>query len=212
MVFNEQLLFVHVPKTGGMSMTHTLLQSLPGKVYCTAPNGHHGAQVAAETVLKGLRHETLPQAAALLQKQGRALADFERIVCVARNPYEQEASRYRYLRMGLPHDAGPAQTLALAGDFERFVAESTWWFDNIGDFYALDGAVPRNLQVLRQEELAADFAQHVGPFLQPGWQLPRINTTRQDHADDTLPMSAAARAVIQRKYRWLFDAGWYPRD
>ncbi|WP_374427883.1 hypothetical protein [Ideonella dechloratans] len=209
MIFNERLLFLHVPKTGGMAMTQALLAGLPGQVWCTAPNGHHPHKVRDEQVLRGTRHETLPQARELLAHEGRRLEDFERIVAVMRNPYEQEASRYHYLRLGLPHDRGPAQALALAGDFEAFACQSRWWFDDLGDYYRLDGGAPPQLRCLRHEQLAEDYAREVGPFLQGAAVLPRVNESGADAR--AMPLSAAAEEAIWHKYRWVFDAGHYPR-
>jgi hypothetical protein len=44
MIFNDHLLFLHVPKMAGMAMSQALLQGLPGPVFCTAPAGHAGAR------------------------------------------------------------------------------------------------------------------------------------------------------------------------
>ena len=131
MIFNDRLLFLHGPKTGGMAMAQAVLQGLPGPVFCTAPAGPHLDRVAQEQVLPGTRHETLAGARRVLATQGRDLAGFERIVAVVRNPYAQEASRFHYLRKGHGFDRGPAQDLALAGDFGACAVHSPWWLDAI---------------------------------------------------------------------------------
>lgn len=209
MIFNDRLLFLHVPKTAGMAMTQALLQGLPGPVFCTAPAGHHPDRVAQEQVLPGTRHETLAGARRVLATQGRDLAGFERIVAVVRNPYAQEASRFHYLRKGHGFDRGPAQDLALAGDFEAFAVHSAWWFDDIAAYYTLDGVAPPNLRLLRHERLADDFKEFVQPFLRADTALPYLNASGDSGASACL--TPAAEAAIHAKYRWLFDAGLYPR-
>jgi hypothetical protein len=96
---------------------------------------------------------------------------------VVRNPYQQEASRFHYLRKGHGFDRGPAQDLALAGDFEAFAVHSTWWFDDIAAYYTLDGVTPPNLRLLRHERLAEDFSDAVQPFLRADTALPYLNAS-----------------------------------
>lgn len=209
MIFNDRFLFLHVPKTGGMAMTHSLLHGLGQPVWCTAPQGHQVRRVRDEQVLKGSRHENLPQAKRVLAQQGRRLEDFERIVVVMRDPYEQEASRYHYLRRGLAHDRGLAQELALAGDFEAFACRSRWWFDDIADYYRLEGVALPQLRCLRHEHLAEDFAREVGPYLSGFTSLPTVNVSGEDAR--AMALSNAAEQAIWEKYRWLFESGHYPR-
>jgi hypothetical protein len=209
MVFNEQLLFLHVPKTGGMAITKALLEGLSGSVYCTAPKGHHLQRVRHEQVLQGIRHENIPQARKVLARLGRRLEDFECIIAVMRDPYELEASRFHYLRKGQACDRGPAQDLALAGDFEAFTVQSRWWFGDIADYYTLDGRTLPNLRLLRHERLAADFTMVAGPYLDPSTTLGRINVSGDSGAP--VRLKPAAEEAIYRKYRWLFEAGHYAR-
>ncbi len=62
MIWNDKVLFIHTPKTAGMSLTQLLADSLPRPVYITEP-------VEAVTVIEGVsrlpgfRHEQLGEAA-----------------------------------------------------------------------------------------------------------------------------------------------------
>ena len=50
MIFNNELLFIHVPKTAGMSLSDSLCSSLKGKVFNTLPEGHQ-KQVSNEILV-----------------------------------------------------------------------------------------------------------------------------------------------------------------
>lgn len=208
MIYNDELLFIHAPKTAGMSLTDALLRGLRGQVYITVPHGH-GARAAGEVILEGRRHETLPMAAAHFAHRGEDLRRFQAIVAVVRNPYDLELSRFHYLRKGHAHDRGAAQDLALAGDFGAFALKSRWWFGNFADFYTLDGRMPDTLRVLRFENLAADFDAVCSGFLTGRTPLPRLNATEHGTVDQHLTPSS--ETAIFQKYRWLFDTGFYPR-
>lgn len=215
MIWNRDVLFIHVPKTGGMSISKRLLYALPRPVYYTngddepAPGDPEGA-----THVGGLRHENLEQAREALRSRGVSLSRFRAILAVVRNPYQMEVSRYHYLRLDNPWDKGPAQKLALEGDFERFAIESPYLFSStphIERFFTVDGLVPPNLRLLRFETLQEDFDRAVDELRLPSLAgpLPRLNRTRHDHHRSYL--TRGAEQAIYHRFRWLFDTGHYAR-
>jgi hypothetical protein len=208
MIYNDELLFIHVPKTGGMSLTHVLVRELKGQVYLTVPRGHE-PRVAEEIIVEGTRHETLSKAAAYFDKEKRDLSQFKAIIAVARNPYDMEVSRFHYLRKGNSFDRGAAQELAMAGDFNTFAVQSSWWFKDFSEYYTLNGRIPDNMVILRFESLAADFAAACPKFLKRTTELPLVNSS--DRGAFEAYLTSEAEQAIFNKYRWLFDNGFYER-
>ncbi|CAN0603349.1 unnamed protein product, partial [Ectocarpus sp. 12 AP-2014] len=160
LVFNDDLLFIHVPKTAGMAVTDALIGALPQPIYYAVQSGHEGDYEHVE-VRTGRRHQRLSDADTWFEEQGLShrVDTFRHILVMVRNPYALEVSRYHYLRKGFEWDAGKAQDLALAGDFAAFVRGSSWWFD-FADYYSVNGRVPANLRILRQES----FLRELGVF------------------------------------------------
>ena len=163
MIWNEQILFIHAPKTGGMSLTHYLTDHLPdGRV-------------------TEKRHETLAEARAELANEGRRLEDFEKVFVVMRDPYMLEISRFNYLRLGHPWDVGKAQEVALNGDFKRYLAEAPFFGyfpPQLDLYYHENGSTPANLVVLRYERLNEEVEKHIAPFCREAAACPSSASKR----------------------------------
>jgi hypothetical protein len=215
MIWNNQLLFIHVPKTGGMSVSSLFLDKLPRPVFCSVPTGQREPNAPADvTYVEGKRHENLEEARGLLQAHGRELDQFECIIAVVRNPYEMEVSRYFYLRLGHPWDKGPAQRLALEDTFEEFAVRSPYLgrADNrVEAFYTLAGERPASLRVLRQEHLQVELPELMAELGlgSVGWDLPSKNQT--EHAPFGEYLTRRAEEAIYGRFRWIFDNGYYAR-
>ena len=184
MLFNKDLLFIHVPKTGGISMTWYLLDVLPRPVYYSHPQVGDEVFPAGVEQIVGKRHESLAEARDVVARYGFALERFPLILAAIRNPYEMEVSRYAYLRAGHPWElAGAEARRAMDYSFEEFATTSElngghWWPDDpeagklpayapdgtgdrsypndLASFYTIDGIRPPNLRILRFENLAAE--------------------------------------------------------
>lgn len=211
MVFNDDLLFLHVPKTAGMAISGALMASLKPPVIHAVQSGHAGDAGPGVTVMSGRRHQNLATADAWFEEAGlpHRVASFRHVLVMVRNPYAMELSRFHYLRKGHAWDRGPAQALALAGDYAAFVAGSRWWFD-FRDYYTLDGAVPDNLRIVRQEAYAGTLALTCGDSLARPLKVPELN--RSHDLDYREVMDAWLEQAIYRKYQWIFDKGFYPRE
>jgi len=210
MIFNDDLLFIHVPKTGGMSITHLLLDVLPQPVYYTLPDPEQDRQLAGVVKLEGKRHESLSEAAEVLTRFGRQLSDFKMIVAVLRNPYDLEVSRYAYLQKGYAWDAGHNQDLALHEDFETFAKQSVDHARTpLETFFLCEGTKPPNLRILRQENLEDDLAE---ALLELGVSAAALTRRNASHHDDYRRYyTEAAEAAVYDRYRWVFESGFYPR-
>jgi SAM-dependent methyltransferase len=223
MIFSRDILFLHVPKTGGMSVTSYLLDVLPPPVhYVRAGDGREDfARRNGVVQVTGPRHGSLAEAAELVQQHGLTLQDFKIMLAVLRNPYSWEVSLYHYLRAGHPWDYGPNQNLALTRDFATFVAESSFGAGDassplqshrpLESYFYLDGELPPNLTVARLETLQADIKGALGAAgITPGdTKFPWRNKSR--HAEFASYYTPEAEEAVYRKYKWVFDAGFYER-
>lgn len=168
-------------------------------------------------IAEGPRHEHLGQAAQRLAGFGRRLEDFDSIISVMRNPYDMEVSRYHFLRRGYLGVAGLArggpQKIALEGDFTRFACTAPYHGRKparIEDWYEIEGAMPRNLRIVRYENLEEDIMRIVGRLYPIRSRLPKLNASV--HAPYRAYMNAEAESGIYRKFRWLFDREFYKRE
>src|SRR5215211_8547984 len=121
MIFCRELLFLHVPKTGGMSVSEYLVRVLPPPVYYTRPDGH-GLLTVPEGVVEmsGKRHETLAQACDVVAAHGFRLPEFRAILATIRNPYDLEVSRYTHLQQPYSVNRGRIWAAAMNEDFPTF--------------------------------------------------------------------------------------------
>jgi hypothetical protein len=215
MIWNDALLFIHVPKTGGMSVSKALLEHLPRPSFCSVPAGQRDAEDPPDvTYVQGKRHENLDEAEALLRTYNTRLRAFKRIIAIVRNPYGMEVSRYFYLRLGHPWDKGPAQRLAMERSFEDFALQSPYLGrpdTRVDAFYTYEGNVPENMRILRQERLQAELTEVA---IQLGWghidwSLPNANRT--SHGPYREYLTAASEEAIYLRFRWIFDQGYYAR-
>ena len=208
MIYTDELLFVHVPKTAGMTLTHIFVNNLKGNVFATIPKGHESGGTKV-IVIDGPRHGTLNKAKVYFDGLGRELDLFKIIIAVIRNPYDMEFSRFHYLRKQNSFDKGASQDLAVKGDFEEFVRESKWWFKDISEYYTVDGEIPGNMKILRFESLDSDFALHCRPYLDRDVGLPVIN--KSDRSNHKIILTEKIEGMIYNKYKWIFDSGFYER-
>jgi SAM-dependent methyltransferase len=214
MIFSKDVLFLHVPKTGGTSVTRHLLEVLPAPVYYVRPDGveEDYAQRDGVVQIAGPRHASLPQAVDLLGEYDLGLADFKLILAAIRNPYSLEVSRYHYLRRGHPEDVGRNQRLALTRDFSAFAAESSFGASGqaLENYFHWENRFPPNLTIARFESLEADVKQALESIeIASHEAFHWMNKSR--HADFASYYTREGEEAVFNKYRWVFDAGLYER-
>ena len=97
-VFTKDLLFIHVMKTGGTSVTHFLLQQLPRPVYYIARAKHSLDDGTGFVYIHGKGHQRLGEAQVLLRPHGFDVQSFPLILAIVRNPYDMLVSYYAWQR------------------------------------------------------------------------------------------------------------------
>ena len=216
MLFNQDVLFLHVPKTGGMAVTEKLLEILPKPIYYALPERvkdkvHNPPEVIATI---GKRHGNLQEAREWVAEYGKTLASFKKIIATVRNPYAMEVSRYFYLRQGFAWDNSKAQKIALESDFETFASESLYFgrkSSQVENYFLLDGIIPNNLAVIKHEQLHSDLQKVLSELnITLDSPITKVNGTK--HKDYHQYLTPKAEAAIYQRYQWLFDAGFYQRE
>lgn len=210
MIFSDEFLFIHVPKTAGMSITDGLLKCLNGPVYYAVQEGH-ARKKYGETILKGKRHQTLAKADSYFEEMGleHRLNKFRYIMTMVRNPYEMEVSRYHYLRKGNEWDKGKARDLAMTGDFAAFAAGSTWWFD-FKNYYTVEGKIPDNLYIIRFEDFEQTMQLSFSECFKKKFKVRKLNKSHNTNYRNYY--TKELELMVYRKYQWIFDKGYYSRE
>src|SRR5215218_6385271 len=155
-IFCKKLLFLHVPKTGGTSVSQLLLSVLPRPVYYVHPTVFLKRAEPDVVHVPAISHHPLDRAETIVRKHGFELAHFPAILAVIRNPYELAVSHYAFLRRPTQSAAPQSDLARLARerDFGSFVVEAVArrelnFMGRLHDFYHLRDAVPPNLRVVR---------------------------------------------------------------
>src|SRR4051812_43407769 len=212
MLFSKELLFIHVPKTGGMSIDQSLLATLARPVYYVRPSHESPIKDSGIVEIVEDRHLSLPAARNVVSQHGFEIGQFPMILAVIRNPYSLEVSRYAYLQNDHAWDAGSNQQLALTADFETFAINSSVHGGSvpIEDYFQLDGRILENVRIVRFENLddgIRDALRSVGVRVEG--RLPHFNVSR--HGDFASYYNATSEEAVYRRYKWVFDTGYYER-
>ncbi len=227
--YNDDLLFIHIPRCGGTSITDYLEQTIPGMTRDGLPIGHIRLQdIEALT--------------------GRKPSSFDKIIAVVRDPFAAEVSAYDFSVSLVLSGIGQAWHRAAAAHASVSEAavdpmckihgyyESQWmgkhypnsqrtrsqlaeYITRVGVFrywIDVDGEIPGNVEVIRLEDIwriakttypytgdqdIESFACNVQP-------LKRLNRS-SDGPGTRKIFTSAARNAIRDNYRWTID-NFYP--
>jgi hypothetical protein len=218
MVYNKDILFIHIGKTGGTSAAKYLCSTIHPPVYNVIPDGAMSIQYGHETNLSGQRHATLVEALKFTKKQsGFMLKDFKKVIAVIRHPYNLEISLFNYYKRLLQNDptildgAPKRKAIVLKDDFAAFVKGKFYHRNgiHIKKYVAIDGKLPKNVEVIKFEEMTPKFLSLGKTFGNSNPDFPHLNKTKAAAIEDYI--TPELEPIIFRKYRWVFQYGDYRR-
>ncbi len=218
MVFNNDILFIHIGKTGGTSAAKYLCSTLNGPVYNVVPKGAQEIQYGHETNLIGQRHAILEEALAFTKKHSNlGLKDFKKVIAVIRNPYNLEISLFNYYKRLIENnptilDGAPKRKeIILQDDFAAFVKGKFYHRNgiHIKKYVSLDGKIPKKVEVIKFEEMTDRFIELGSQFGNGNADFPHLNKTKP--VDVTNFVTKELEPILYRKYRWVFEYGNYSR-
>jgi hypothetical protein len=215
MVFNDELVFIHIGKTGGLSCAKYLLHSLQSPIYnCHVDAKKESLQITDRNVIPVTsvnRHCTLRSATQLIERlSNRPVAQKKKILAVIRNPFDLEYSFYRHLRKPRVIKrralSAPALVELAKGNFKEFVRKSDYHRAGLKqeDYFLIDGKVPDNVEIIRHENLKVSFLAAVAPYVDAGVEFPHINQTNA-HEDSQPILDDELREIIYRKHQYIID-------
>lgn len=214
MLLSDHLIFVHVMKTAGTSMTSELLRILPGEVHAIGKVDVMPKHTAGRvTHLPGNHHTSLAQARPALWYHygGVPLDAMPPVVAVIRNPYDRAHSFFAWAERDRANNVDHA--MAESG-FSSFILQDrtrrTGAYRSTAEYLLIDKIMPPNLRLLRFEHLAEDFATLAKELGLPAPELPVLNRSFHGHYRDEL--SAEAELAIFENEEWLFQHGFYERE
>ena len=181
----HRCIFIHIPKTAGISVN-------AGLFGCNT--GYHRSIAGYQTIFSR-----------------REFAEYFKFAFV-RNPWDRVASAYFFLKQGGLHgdDARWAtQNIASYSSFEAFVRgwvnpeniRSGRHFKPQADYLCLPGKKETELDFIGlYENLRADY-DHVRRVLGTGVALPAANVTKSKHKDYRSYYTDETRAIVAKAYR-----------
>lgn len=208
MVFNDKILYLHIGKTGGMSISNFLCKNLDGKVYNVSPNITEKERKSNAINIKGRRHATISEAELFLKNNfDRSIDDFEYIVAGIRNPYDMEISLFSHLRKQYKLDKlkNKVQISAIKDNsFELFLEKNL--YHRLGvkfeDYLLLNGSLPSQLRFIRFETMSQDLERLFGDLNVPiNYPLEHVNKSKRSF--NVASLTSEQREIIQKKYNWI---------
>jgi len=222
-IFNDNVLFIHIGKTGGLSCSDYLLNNLQPPVYNCHADALRDAERYDSTevipVISVPRHAILAEAAAFTNDlKGMTLDMFKTIIAVVRNPYTLEHSYYQHLRKPRVRkrimDSDPEILNLAAGDFGVFVERAGYHREDTRqeDFFTVDGEMPKNVTLLRFEDVRNSLPEAIANYRKAGPEFPFPHRNKSDY-DNSLTelLTPEVEELIYQKHRYMFDSGIYQR-
>lgn len=213
MVYNNEVLFIHLGKTGGMSVTNYLCNVLkPPVIHVITEEVPSDAKQAGHEIHHAWkRHANLVEASSYFEKIGMQLSDFKLIFLVVRNPLDLDYSYYKHLRTKrysktlFVNDKNRLLHEASNSDYETFALHDfTHYQGNLKDFFEIKGSVPKNMKIVKFEEIAEIIPELIKPYAIK--QIPFPHKNKSDSIKKLKPeLSLAAFNSIFKKYNYLFN-------
>lgn len=217
MVFNKDVLFIHLGKTGGMSVTDYLCNTLKPPVYHVLPQSHleNSKPLGYEQRIPGNRHGSLSVAQEIIAPFNLKLSDFKLIFVVVRNPFDLHFSYFKHLqqphiRKRLGNNTKSKKRLdAAMGEYDDFAQKPFVHYNgDLAAFFEIEGRRPDNLQIVNFEELNTKIPELIRPFSVNDYPFPHRNKSKAS-IEQPQKMSEKSIAAIKHKYFYIFK-NFYP--
>lgn len=213
MLWNKDLLFLHIPKTAGKSLTKAFVQTLERPVTCFVSKGQIQELADCDqtglTIRQGLGHEDMETTGRILAEYDKPLDSFKVIVVGLRNPYDMMVSTYFFMRKTYEDNRDRINfQIAVENNFEDFAVKAE--VVPLESWMTIAGKRPSNLWVIRYEDLQKDFDRLAEEFGFKSIKLPHLNPSSHDHYLKYL--TERSEIAIYNKFKYLFDNGFYPRQ
>ncbi len=235
--YNHDVLFIHIPKTGGWSVKQFMKGCLPDLLW---PDP--SVPGSAEASKLPIGHVRL---ADIERFTGRSPDSWKLILAVLRDPYEQQLSQWsfwrdRYAQGGRHiHDIVAATYPTLTEwlqdprcDFHVWYlqhhgpdgppqenSEGENRYADVGGCYRfwleVDGTIPDNVTTIDVHEIDDKLRELLKPFVNGKWLDPedkpkRLNTSPHG-AHTAAYYTPRAAKLVEEKFAWTFSEGLYPR-
>lgn len=234
MIVSPDILFIHIPKTAGISCTDFLCEHLRGPIgYFSFRPGADNSQYRNAQVYPGFNHETLEEIYADSERiqnlTGVDVHRVEKIIAVIRHPYDLEASTYRFFKNGhrnylrvFKDSPNIIERIALAqGSFKDFVVQSGYFRkeneNSLGgrqyrteDYLLCNGRLPEKLEILKFEDIQNALPVSVMPYMEnPAVDFPHSNRSHGKRQTFNIDVDDETKELIVAKHRWVFEQGYY---
>jgi hypothetical protein len=216
LLFNSEVLFVHVPKAGGTSVSVFLFDVLTRPIWYVRETDYERADHDGLIRLPGRPHAKLAEADSILRRNGLDVRRMRLVLAVVRNPYEAAVSEYAYFRrpdvppraQGLVHQR--ARDLSFPEYVAQVMATPGHFTARLDQFYTLQGQMPANMRVIRFEALADGVRSALREIgIDSPVPFPWLNASKHD--DYVSYYDSAAEEMVFRRFRWVFERGYYDR-
>ena len=214
MILSDQLIFVHIGKTAGTTLTNALLRILPGDVHAIGKIESMPETTAGRIIqVAGNHHATLAEAQPALwfRYNGVAPDQWPLILAVIRNPYDRAHSLYAWTQQ--ISDLGAERTLTHQG-FSSYVMQrrnrrgGPYW--PVSAYLLIRETLPPTVRLIRYENLAEEFAALTAELGLEHHELPLLNASRHGSYRDELTPEAEEEIFLHEN--WLFTGGYYQRE
>ncbi len=212
MLWNQDILFLHIPKTAGKSLTKAFVQALKRPITCFVSKGQIQELADCDptdlTIVEGRGHENMNKARKILAEVNRPLDSFKAIIVAVRNPYDLMVSNYFFMRKNYKDNTHRKNfQIAIENNFEDYAIQVG--FAPLERWMTIDGKRPSTLRVIRFENLQEDFDRLAEEFGFKSVRLPHINPS--SHGPYLKYLTEKSEQAIYDKLKYLFDEGFYQR-
>ena len=217
MLFNQEVLFIHLGKTGGMSVSDYMRKTLHYPVFEVVSEIEYEQLKNKNNrfFIFGNRHANLTEAIEIVIKAGLSPEDFKLIFVIVRNPVEIELSHYKHLhkerviaRLEKYPELDRGRLAASRLSFDDFAQTGITHFQgDLASFFTINGKFPKNCKIIRFENLDVEVPDILKPF-----QCRIIPFPHKNKSDETLDQPSLSWAALQNirgKYSWIYDQGFY---